>query len=280
MPHLIQIEAGQDWAYRIGRHDPLVRVQVIDVGTGPNPQVNVRFVDDGERHEEWVSARRLKAPWSQVPQYEARMAKLAAVEAVSAPSYNTPEIEAATTVLRHLPKGLLEVNWRKGGGYIIIHDLQKLTVELAVPPGLLDDPVAFTDEGSYVAPWAVTQRLAQHLAQRYAPTLLDEVAREEAKYRHRAIYGHPFSETSRHFTPPQAWAEVANELQPIWDLVRTWCGQEKASRHDERIALREEVSKLVDLVEDAILVLEASGQRPAASTLSRRLEELRSGGPP
>jgi hypothetical protein len=279
MPQLSDITTGQDWAYGVSARDPLIRVQVIDVGTGSNPRVKVRFVDDDERREEWVSAKRLKTPWPEAARYEARMAKLAAVEAVSAPSYDTPDLEAATTVLRQLPTGLLEVNWRKGGGYIIIHDLQRLTVEFAVPSALFEDPAAFTDDddGSYVAPWVVTERLARHVAPRYADRLLGEVGREEARCRHGAIYGGPIGERGPDPIRPEVWAELTEKYQPTWDLIREWCGQGQASAYDEPTALKEEVSKLVGLVEDAILVLEASGQTHAASTLSRRLEARRSG---
>jgi hypothetical protein len=85
----------------------------------------------------------------------------------------------------------------------------------------LADPVAFVDDdGSYVAPWAVTERLALHVAPRFAAEVLADVAREQDRHRHRAIYGeHQGSRPSSGYCSPDACAEMDRKWQPTHDLL-------------------------------------------------------------
>lgn len=160
------LAVGQDWAYRAKRSEPLTPVRVTKLGARKPARVKVSFLDDRfEGREEWVPAPRLKVPWDQVGQWQAREERWAAVETASSSSYDTPEYWAASKVLERLPDELIEVNYRGGGGYVVISDREGLLRLIGGDEALLADPVAFVDEddGSYVAPWAVTERLALYL---------------------------------------------------------------------------------------------------------------------
>jgi hypothetical protein len=53
--------------------------------------------------------------------------------------------------------------------------------------------------------------------------------------------------------------------------VRVWCGEDKAERYDELVALREEVIRLGQLVEKAVKALRDRGHGVIASTIERDL---------
>lgn len=59
---------------------------------------------------------RLKVPWDQVGQWQVREDRFAAVEAASAASFETPEYWVSSAVLGQLPKELIKMNYREGGG--------------------------------------------------------------------------------------------------------------------------------------------------------------------
>jgi hypothetical protein len=226
----------------------------------------VFFVDDHfEGREEWVPPPRLKVPWDQAEHWQAREDKFAAVEAASSQSYDTPEYWAASRVLAQLPEELIEMNYGRGG-YVVVPDPDRLVRFIDAEASLLADPVGFVDDdGSYTAPWAVTERLAQHVAPRFAPGVLAHVAREQDRHRHRAIYGEQQTSGRRSgYCSPEVCADVDRKWQPTHDLLRQWCGQDVVEQYEEVKALQEEISKLVTLSEHAIEKL-GSLARPISS---------------
>jgi hypothetical protein len=54
-------------------------------------------------------------------------------------------------------------------------------------------------------------------------------------------------------------------------MVREWCGEERADRYDELVALRAEVIRLGGLVERAVQALRDRGHGVIASTIARDL---------
>lgn len=64
---LSELTVGERWAYRQKRTEPVTCVEVVRLGTGRPPRVQVRFVDDEfEGREEWVPPGRLKVLWTGV----------------------------------------------------------------------------------------------------------------------------------------------------------------------------------------------------------------------
>lgn len=56
---------------------------------------------------------------------------------------------------------LVELNYGRGGGYVVVWDRTRLHECVGAEESLLADPVAFVnDDGCYIVPWAVTVRLA------------------------------------------------------------------------------------------------------------------------
>jgi hypothetical protein len=109
-----------------------------------------------EGREELVSPTQLKVPWNQAGQCRAREDKFAAVETATSSSYDTPEYWAARSVLGQVPKEL--------------PDRDRLTKFIDADASLLG-PAFVDNDGSYVAPWAVAERLALYIAPRLAAQL-------------------------------------------------------------------------------------------------------------
>ena len=205
------LAVGQEWAYQADRKQPLACVRVTKLGTRKPARTKVYFVDDRfEGREEWVPPARLKVPWDQATLWQDREDKFAAVEAASCSSYETPEYWAATQVLEQLPKELIELNYDRSGGYIVVPDRERLLRFINADASVLADSVAFVDDdGSYVAPWAVTMRPVVDVAPRFSAQLLEQVDLEQARERHRAIYGQYYGNGSRSlFCPPEVCAEA------------------------------------------------------------------------
>jgi hypothetical protein len=99
------------------------------------------------------------------------------------------------------------------------------------------------------------------------------------------IHGHWYPATRSEpawEVPPESFVSRLDDRMhhPCWELVRSWCGAEAVARVDELSALRHEVRRLGDLIEEAIKVLRRAGQKIEADRLQRALgvavEDLRS----
>ncbi len=75
------------------------------------------------------------------------------------------------------------------------------------------------------------------------------------------------------------------ELAPVHVLIREWCGHEASEEFDEVLALREEVDRLRNLVQETAWWLRNNGHPVKASLLRRQLgriseeDEVRRGPP-
>ena len=63
------------------------------------------------------------------------------------------------------------------------------------------------------------------------------------------------------------------EQEPIFALVREWCGEEAVEEFDQVLVLREEVDRLRALVEDTIRWLRLSGHPVKAALLAKELNK-------
>lgn len=118
--------------------------------------------------------------------------------------------------------------------------------------------------GLCLAGWPVVERIARQMAQRLAEEVLPEVdRRQQAVDEERA---RP-SWHSYHRRDDRKLDAEAGALR----TVREWCGEEKAERYDELVALRAEVLRLGELVEQAVKALRDRGHGVIASTIERGL---------
>lgn len=117
---------------------------------------------------------------------------------------------------------LIEMDYRGGGGNVVVPDRHRLVGVMSVDGALLEDPIAFRNEdGSYVTPWAVTERIAVALAPRFAEELVAGAAHEEAKHRQCAIYREYFERLSfSGYSSPDTCGEADRKWAPVQELLR------------------------------------------------------------
>jgi hypothetical protein len=64
------------------------------------------------------------------------------------------------------------------------------------------------------------------------------------------------------------------ELEPIHALIRRWCGQEASEEFDQVLALREEVDRLRNLVQETAWWLKNNGHPVKAGVLRKELGRI------
>ncbi|MFV0632722.1 hypothetical protein [Demequina sp.] len=133
----VPASAGERWAYRVSRKDPLVEVEVVRMSTQRPARVLVNFIDHAfEGRQDWVPPSRLKVLWSDVEAYQAREARWARIDTRPGDD-NTPEHYAMDEVFRiGLDPELFSVVYRYPG-VGEIPDVDRLAAELELDPEVL-----------------------------------------------------------------------------------------------------------------------------------------------
>ncbi|WP_030845698.1 hypothetical protein [Streptomyces sp. NRRL F-4474] len=266
------MEIGERWTYRAKPKElggALRQVEIVRVGASGRSGIHVRFLDGDEAGlQEWVSAGCLVALWADVDAFRADDAAELALTEASREVRGSAEFEAARMILGFVrPKGRLRL--RKAVADAGVLELGR--VDETAPlvdmdaADLRGDAMVHEDRnGLCLAGWPVAERIARQVAQSLAEEVLPEVdRRQQAVDEGRA---RP-SWQSYHRRDDRKLDTEAGALR----TVREWCGEEKAERYDELVALRAEVLRLGELVEQAVKALRDRGHGVIASTIERGL---------
>jgi hypothetical protein len=271
-----EVAVGEEWAYREKAGDAVTLVRVTRIGTTRPLRVRIRFMDDAyEGREDWVPPARLKVRWADVAHWQEREDRRKAVRDVSQHMDDTPESWAAEFVFDALSD--VEVSQGLGcdAGVMEIRDVDKLCAALGFDKTrLVNNTLSFVgDDGFLVTPWAVTLEVARHAAPLVADRILADVERSETKHRRRALHGDRSKgfDGEEHYMSPEVCLEIDEKWQERYDLVRQWCGASAVDRHDELVALRDEVLRLGQIADRAIRVLGEVGATEPADELRREL---------
>ncbi|WP_338931803.1 PE-PGRS family protein [Streptomyces netropsis] len=266
------MEIGECWAYRVKPKElggALRQVEIVRVGASGRSGIHVRFLDGDEAGlQEWVSIGSLLVLWADADAFRADdTAELALAEA-SREVRGSAEFEAARMILGLVrPKGRLRL--RKAvadAGVLELGHLDETALLVGMNPAdLRGNGMVHEDRnGLCLVGWPVAERIARQVAQRLAEEVLPEVdRRQQAVDEERA---RP-SWHSYHRRDDRKLDAEAATLR----TVREWCGEEKAERYDELVALRAEVLRLGELVEQAVKALRDRGHGVIASTIERGL---------
>jgi hypothetical protein len=262
------VEAGQAWAYRARRDEPLAQVRVVRVGVQRPARVLVRFADEAfEGRQEWVPPGRLKARWERADEFRAREARWDAIDAAGPPR-DDPREGAAEAVIELLFAGeAAELGYLESGA-IRVRDPAALAARLGLDPGrLTGHPLAFTEDGVLIAPWEVTELIVTTAARLDPQPVLEDAEREERQARREAVYGRWYRGSRGRddwHVPPEHCAEADSRYsRPRREVLRAWCGAEAAGRFDELAELRQEVRRIGEVAQSAIRALSAAGQGEA-----------------
>ncbi len=267
------MEIGEIWAYRARAKDwggAVRQVEIVRVG-GPRSsgRVHVRFLEGEETGlQEWVAADCLLASWADVGVFRADDAAELALAQASREVRGTAAFEAARLVLGFVrPRN--NVRLRRGvadAGVLEVARLDDTAKLLGLDPAeLRADPMLHEDRnGLCLTGWPVTERIARRAAERFADVILPETDN-----RQRAL------EEQRAQSAWHSWQRRDDRKldaeQAVLRMVREWCGEERADRYDELVALRAEVQRLGELVERAVRSLRDRGHGVIASTIERDL---------
>ncbi|MEU7014200.1 PE-PGRS family protein [Streptomyces sp. NPDC046385] len=267
------MEIGEHWAYRARPKElgALVRrVEIVRVGgSGRSGWLHVRFLTgDDAGLQEWVNPSSLVARWEDVEAFRADDGSELGLAEVSRGVRGSVDFEAARFVLGFVrPKSKLRL--RRGAADAGILEMSRLDEGARLvgvePDELRGDPMVHENrEGLCLAGWPVTERIARLVAGRLAEDILPEVDRRQQAIDQERTQSSWYSYSRRDDRKLDAEAAVLR-------TVREWCGQDKAERYDELVALREEVVRLGKLVEKSVKALRDRGHGVIASTIERDL---------
>lgn len=273
------MEVGERWAHRVApHHGPVAEVEVLKMGTQRPLRVKVRFIaEEAEGRQEWVPPARLRVAWQDKDAWLAREERWNELTRDSPDDEDTAFRAVVILFDEHLWEGLVSfgVNYRDRG-LLYVDDVPALAALLDVPESFFcSDPRAITDtDGALTAPWPTTVEVARLLARTRADHLMAVVDQHERRARQAAIYGRYYPGRGKNpgtHISPEICAEVDRSSQPAYDLLRQWCGADVAESFEELKALRDEVFRIGQLMEQAIGCLRQAGQVRAADRFEREL---------
>lgn len=277
----VGMDVGEVWAYRekAGTEGaPIRQVEILQFDPKRRSKVRIRYLDGDERGlDEWVTKVRLKVPWADADAWLHDERRYIAARGVSLDAEDTAEYQAAESVLvSYARRDGVGFGYRWGErALLLIDDLAGVAAELGSDAdAVFGEPLAFVDRHDrYVAPWPVALRLARRLAERHADEVVAAVAKEEAELQAEALNGrvYHYRRGGGFEVPAEECLKDLQERQPIFDLVRAWCGRSAVERFDELMALRAEVDRLRLLLESAARWLDEAGERRGATRLRQEL---------
>ncbi len=248
----MQVHVGEVWAYReriSDRSSPLVPAEILQIGPSRSWKVRVRWKGgEYEGLDQWASARRLLVLWEEADAWRTDEDLYASVREASMDA-GFIEYRAAWHVVLGADSLVGFETYEPNHGAIIrVPNLAAACEDLGLNmQALLDEPLAFVDRhGEYVAPWPVALRLAKHTAARRPEAVLAAISREERDLQKKSIHGEKFrwrKTDPEMFVPPEVYANQLLEWQPIFALIREWCGAAPID-FDRVAALEQEILRL------------------------------------
>ncbi|WP_416970604.1 PE-PGRS family protein [Streptomyces sp. 4F14] len=267
------MEIGEHWAYRVRPKDLGSAVREVEIvrvgGPGRSGAVHVRFLEgDATGLQEWVGSGSLVAPWAEADTFRADDAAESALAEASRHVRGGAEFEAARMILGFVrPKNRLRLRRTVAdAGVLELSRLDETAPLLGMDAAeLRADAMMYENRhGTCLAGWPVTERIARHMAGRLADEILPEVDRKQQNLDQER------AQPSRYYYGRRDDRKLDAEAA-VLSTVRAWCGEDKAERYDELVALRAEVIRLGELVEKAAKALRDRGHGVIASTIERDL---------
>ncbi|WP_225076975.1 PE-PGRS family protein [Streptomyces sp. CoT10] len=267
------MEIGEHWAYRARPKElggAVRQVEIVRVGgPGRSGWIHVRFLEgDSNGLQEWVNPGSLVAPWADINTFLADDRAESALAEASRHVRGSTEFEAARMILGFVrPKNRLRL--RRGVADAGVLELSRLDdtaplIGTDVAELRADAMLYEKSDGMCLTGWPVTERIARQVAGRLADEILPEVDRKQQAIEQERAQSSWYSYSRRDDRKLDADAAVLR-------TVRAWCGEDKADRYDELVALRAEVIRLGELVEKAVKALRDRGHGVIASTIQRDL---------
>jgi hypothetical protein len=265
--------------YRLRDFAPSERVRILAIHPGKQRhRYDVEFLD-GEKagRQENISGNRMRGPWSDVREYDERMANW---KRLSAYQLTDHEESAAETVFQLLiPVEVAEWEWQPVQWVTSIHDPVGLERIIGLPVAdLLAQTEWFELDGDQLVSPEGTLMIVEYACRTTPMPVLDWVVESEKEYRLRAKHGRrTVSHDKKPYTTSPEWEYqlYLERGRPLHELLRSWCGQRAATMQERLAAAEAEVQRLDQLVVRLIDELKQHGHSMAAEIIARTYEEER-----
>jgi hypothetical protein len=266
-------------------------VEVLQHAPKPSRKVRIRWLDgEYDGLDQWVPGSRLLVEWHEREAFLSDEVRLAAVleasegvrfldarwQAVMYAFYSAPDTEFVHGDDGSGCQGLGHSRDAQGTFEIDLFDHRE-TWFGRTKSDLLDESLAFVDRfGTYYAPFAVAEKAARWICERYADDVLETVGKEEAELRDEAVRGRVVDGKrgrDDYVIPRENCAEYLRKKEPIYAVVREWCGGVSSDRWNELEALREHNARLRTLVSETASFLRRNRHFAKAGELRRAINE-------
>lgn len=264
--------------------EPVRPVEMIKEGPPRSNKARVRWLNgEYEGLEEWVPRIRLLAPWEEAEallEEERRM--LAAVAVSVEEGSDEVKWEAVSEVFGIMsrisdPSEEVVLGLRAAEEDLLaIQNLHAAARRLGLDEEeMLAEPHAYVERsGWYKAPFRTALKVAKHCCRRFPREILGRIKKDEDELRQELVSGDLEVRESWWIdsAPRREYAEERlRELAPVHALIREWCGREASREFEEVLALREEVDRLRNLVQETAWWLKNHGHPVKAGLLRKEL---------
>lgn len=261
--------------------EPLRPVEVVRESPPRLQKARIRWLGgELEGLEEWVPKGRLVVEWAEAEAFLRDEHSIIKAWESQPELRHTTEWEAIQEVFFGLPRdaGVDLAYDAREEGFVEIEDLAAFSAKYGIPVHEVRAvPHAFTDRfGTFKAPYPFALRVAQLDCTLHAREVLGRIQKEEEKLQRAIASGYwesEFGDEYSGYVDREKIQKWLGEKEPIFRLVRAWCGAEGLHRFDEVRALRAEVERLRTLLEDTARFLKGAGHHVKAGQLIRDLRQ-------
>jgi hypothetical protein len=269
------MNVGERWAYRARIHDDPAEVEIEFIGTKRPARVKVRFpADEDEGRVDWVPPSRLKSLWDEREAFLSEERGWAQLVALT--DGDAVLEDAVETVLRLLvPRSVATVSLsRSRRGVLTVQNTDRLVELTDLDRAELEEArPKMRDEDGLHLPWPVAVRVARMAAAKSPTRVMEEVHREEENGRYEAAYGGLGEGTYAH-TAARMRSHYEEFWRPLFETLRSWCGDASASSSDEVRDLRVEIDRIRAILDLAVGALRDAGDERTAWMFQRLLHPL------
>lgn len=260
------IAEGERWAYRKGQL-PFEEATILKVvSQSGHRKVRVQFEDGPNAGEtQWVGRQYLKAPWLDRQAFVEREQCWARAKSQA---WNEPASvrEAAALVITETMDDALAID--RSHGILQTSNVYTLAEFAQVTPRELLSSGGFAEEGYTYLPWPIMKSVAIAKCKTAPAAVLDMIERETDSWGQSAVetgYYKPLSKGTV-LDLDQPFPEY--ETQKLaWDVIRRWCGEPALEQWSELALLRAEHARLLNILENALVHLDKSGESYHAARL-------------
>lgn len=248
---------GEDWIYRLKVYSPSERVKILAIEKHKQTtRVDIEFLDgDHAGHRDNVPATRLRSPWSEVTEYDERMANWQRLDGSELDEVEESAVGDVFHVL--IPEAVATYYDSAVRNGATVRDPAALEQLMCCPMSdVLDHVEWFKDGEVFQLSSDGTLLIARHVCAVNPAPVIEHVMAEEAEIREYCKRGREYNaidgsgkETS---LPEREYEWYRKHDRPVHELLRNWCGHRSVTFVERLTAAEAEVRRLDILVANLV----------------------------